>query len=162
MKKVYQTIISRLHGNCMQAVIASLLELELDQVPHFKDEESWFSTMFNFLKKHGYIIRGELTNKADGLIHQTVNSNYVDRFPDVKNMEGIGGFFYAGVHSPLYYRPNDKPITDHAVVIDRYFNIVHDPNPWNEDVKKYPLADLIGYNGVVDVILIEPIDKSDQ
>lgn len=41
MKKVFQTIVDKDHGNCMQAVVASLFELELDDVPNFIEMESW-------------------------------------------------------------------------------------------------------------------------
>lgn len=35
VKKVFQTIVDRGNGNCMQAAVASLLNLELSDVPHF-------------------------------------------------------------------------------------------------------------------------------
>lgn len=40
MIKVYQTMVDRGHGNCMQAVIASLLEKPLEEVPRFLEQES--------------------------------------------------------------------------------------------------------------------------
>jgi len=35
MKKVFQTRVSKENGNCAQAVIASLFELRLEEVPDF-------------------------------------------------------------------------------------------------------------------------------
>ena len=39
----------------------------------------------------------------------------------------------------------------HAVLIDNNFNIVHDPNPNYKGILKYPLADILGYNGIIKV-----------
>lgn len=158
MIKVYQTIIDVKHGNCMQAVIASLFELPLDAVPHFKEEESWFGSLYKFVQLYGYDIQGTLYNKTDGLISGTLLEKYADRFTDIKEMEGVKGYFYAGVYSPKYYQLSEhrKDSATHAVIIDKNFNIVHDPNPENEGLKKYPYADEIGYNGICDVLMINP------
>ena len=40
MKKVFQTRISKNNGNCAQAVVASLFDLELDDVPDFVSKHS--------------------------------------------------------------------------------------------------------------------------
>lgn len=37
MKRVFQTIFSNVNGNCYQASIASILGLELNEVPHFAE-----------------------------------------------------------------------------------------------------------------------------
>jgi hypothetical protein len=55
MIKVYQTIVDKHHGNCMQAAIASLLELSLEEVPNFNIlGHEWFNTFYKFLLKYGY------------------------------------------------------------------------------------------------------------
>ena len=43
-------------GNCLQACIASICEMELHEVPHFAalPDESWFETMCNWLYERGY------------------------------------------------------------------------------------------------------------
>lgn len=42
-------------GNCLQACIASICEVELEQVPHFvEDYEDWFAEMCNWLHEKGY------------------------------------------------------------------------------------------------------------
>lgn len=57
MIKVYQTIIDKGHGNCVQAAIASLFELRLEKVPHFLEYgEKWFEIFYNFVRKQGYDI----------------------------------------------------------------------------------------------------------
>ena len=64
MKPVTQTI---LHGdpdgrpgNCLQAAIASLLELPLHVVPHFVLHDDWLERMAAFCTIHGY----ELSSQA--------------------------------------------------------------------------------------------------
>lgn len=46
-------------GNCWQTVIASYLELPLDEVPHFVDidergGENWWTSTYNWLAERGY------------------------------------------------------------------------------------------------------------
>lgn len=159
MIKVFQTIINAGHGNCMQAAMASLFELKLEEVPNFKEEESWFGSMYKFVREHGYDFDGTLYNRKNGLWNGTILKGYEDRFEEIKNMEGINGYFYAVVYSPKYYKLAEHPkdSVTHAVIIDKDFNIIHDPNPENQELKKYPYADEIGYNGIADIFMINPI-----
>lgn len=59
MKKVMQTILKPPHGNCLQACLASLLELPLDDVPNFCSPdlgpvEKWSLRMQSWLAEvHG-------------------------------------------------------------------------------------------------------------
>ena len=46
------------YGNCLQAAVASALELDLDQVPHFVQDHHdhgrhWWSAVLDFLDRHG-------------------------------------------------------------------------------------------------------------
>lgn len=43
-------------GNCLQAAIASLLNKELEEVPHFllNDEPNWYRKMLDWLDLNGY------------------------------------------------------------------------------------------------------------
>lgn len=168
MHKVYQTIISNENGNCMQAVFASLLNLRLEDVPHFITYENHMEVLFNFLSENGY--------KQDTLIHnmkfQRLFHDNEDCFNKVKYYNpqvltkqklikhgGVDGFFYAGVISPKYGHIDNKWYYQHAVIIDTNMNIVHDPNPEYSNLLKYPLADIIGFNGIVDVTMIKKITK---
>lgn len=59
MKPVYQTKFGGQNappeewGNCMQAAIASALELPLDDVPDFVAEDDWWDKQCGFLKRFG-------------------------------------------------------------------------------------------------------------
>lgn len=43
-------------GNCLQAAVASALNLELDEVPHFAQEELWELSMLEWLKARGFMV----------------------------------------------------------------------------------------------------------
>lgn len=115
------TISSPINGNCLQACVASLLDLELEEVPNFVDHDrgddgSWFSDpeygMNMFLDKHGYEYMG------CGNYNELIQSEYGD---------GVGGYHIGIVNSV-----NFKGST-HAVVL-KGLDLAHDPSPvskWN-------------------------------
>ena len=169
MIKVYQTIIDKKHGNCMQAVIASLFEKPLEEVPHFLEQESWFGSMWKYLNDNGYDYDGSLLNKYYNQIWQTKADcfnkpkYYYKHIITPKKLykeEGVNGYFFASVLSPRHFSWGERDDSQHAVVIDRDYNIVHDPNPEYKDLYMYPLANLIRYNGIVNIYLINPKKKS--
>lgn len=152
MIPVYQTITDPDKGNCMQAAMASLLELPLNEVPHFREREDWLQIFLEFLENSGYNFEGTLDNvKQLGLWGK-------DRFPEIKDMPGIKGFFYATVYSPKYFDISQltwgKRIKAHAVIIDKDFRIVHDPNPENKDIFEYPLHEFLDYNGITSILML--------
>lgn len=58
MREVTQSILhgdpSGRPGNCLQAAVASLLELDLDGVPHFIEYDDWLERLRDFCLAHGY------------------------------------------------------------------------------------------------------------
>jgi len=138
MKKIFQTIVDKNHGNCMQAVVASLFDLELNQVPNFIESDSWFIDMMNFFKKQGYSdICPIYKNRHDDKLFL----KKVAKFD-----KGVNGYFYASVPSQTY-----EDIT-HAVVVDENLNIIHDPNP-NQMALKLNPEDIISIIVVHDMII---------
>lgn len=117
MRKVYQTVVDNVRGNCMQAAIASILDLELSQVPNIilfdHDNGQWFRVLVWFFDIMGW--------KHKGYYH----FHYDGEDPDLSQCEeySIDGLFYASVKSKKY------PEGTHAVVIDSNGVVVHDPNP---------------------------------
>jgi len=158
MKKVYQTIVDPNIGNCMQAAIASLFELELNDVPNFINSENPYHDMLQMiLDKKEYKFSGSLynyNNKNDINEYTTLNT--------LSDNDGIDGLFYATVYSPKYTGisktldevRNDFKTGCHAVICYKNCNIVFDPNPDNKNVIKYPFSDELGYNGILNVWLI--------
>ena len=115
MKKVFQTIVSPNHGNCMQAVVASLFDLELEQVPNFIElGDRWYSAIHGFFKDRGYGF-----NNIN--LHAWVDTQ---KLKEVARRDGgIEGYLYGVVKSQTFEGGT------HAVVVDTDLNIVHDPNP---------------------------------
>jgi hypothetical protein len=159
MKKVFQTILAGVNepkgkrGNCMQAVVASLLELSLDDVPNFIDSDLWWDDYVNFMKQEGYEYINVYYNpnayKNDEIREESLINN-------IKNHEGVNGYFKAVVASPKYWESEQGT---HAVIIDKDLNIVHDPSPNYQDVIDYPEADEIGYHGIRQIWVFDKIDK---
>ena len=111
MNKVYQTIVDKGHGNCMQAAVASLLDLDLDEVPNFIEHgNEWYNIFDSFIIKYGY--------EPNYIQDDTQTLLRVANFDN-----GVNGYFYGVVNSQTF-----EGIT-HAVIVDRYLNIIHDPNP---------------------------------
>ena len=114
MIKIYQTIVDKGNGNCMQATVASLLELPLDDVPHFLLKKNLGSYgMMKFFWEWGfepcYINRGK---------YDTEFMCKIAKFDG-----GVDGYFYGVVKSQTFED------TWHAVIVDENLNIIHDPNP---------------------------------
>jgi hypothetical protein len=126
MKKVDQVTIDPGKGDCMQAVVASLFERELEQVPKFIElKEEWYMEMDKYFEYNGYSLTPFY--KAE-----TTSSFYLKA---LKHDGGINGYFYAVVPSQTF--PEKMGIT-HAVVVDVNLNIVHDPNPNRKALKLKP------------------------
>jgi hypothetical protein len=73
MREVTQTIFvgdpeGRL-GNCLQACVASVLDLELEEVPHFVEFDDWWSIFWDFLHDQGCTVTrvSGLAEKGTGI-----------------------------------------------------------------------------------------------
>ena len=161
MNRVYQTIIDPQHGNCMQAAFASLFNDKLENVPNFIESNNWFEDMKAYAESKGYSYNGMLHNKKWISLCQAKTTDVFEKSgwykpgliskSNIKKNSGVDGFFYAGVCSPAFF--GWDTFASHAVIIDSDFNIVHDPNPNNKEIYKYPLANIIGFNGIIDIYL---------
>lgn len=123
MKKVYQKNVTSKNGDCMQAVVASLFEVELDTVPKFIEFGiKWYSELYKYFYDRGFdfnpFYRTECTIPF-----------YLEA---LKHDNGIDGYFYASVQSQTF-----KDGT-HAVIVDINLNVVHDPNPNQSCIKLKP------------------------
>ena len=158
MKPVYQTIIDKNKGNCMQAMYASLFELELEEVPNFSlwwnenppDDRHWSQVEWDFIKKQGYSEGRTLYNpncRPNGISQRDKNKVLKEYCLEaVKEHNGVKGCFYASVLSPIFYK-NDGGT--HCILVDNNFNIVHDPNPEYRGLTEYPLSEKNGYKGIL-------------
>jgi len=145
MKKVYQTIVDKGHGNCEQAAVASLFGLNLEEVPNFIELGSGYHQgIIDFYFSRGYSFEIELCYWNEG------------DFADLTNYNGVDGLFVASVASPKYFDPKEVVPSCHAVIINKNFEIVHDPNPEYANIKVYPEAER-GYNGIRAIDVYEKI-----
>lgn len=148
MTPVFQEIFCGTRGDCLKAAMASILDLPLSEVPHFIEHDDWFGALTDFMWQRGY----EYSNYAinpNREMEQSAKESY-EHFGHELWGEGIGGFFEATVYSPGLYT-KENPVC-HAVIVDKNFNIVHDPNPNYKGVK-YPEADKLGFNGIIGVTI---------
>lgn len=155
MTPVYQTIISKTEGNCMQAAIASLLDMKLNEVPDFKESGvKWFEDLWKFIWDIGYEYHGSIRNPKN------FGNWGEDRMDKIKELSpGVDGYYFAIVYSPSFADftkfDSNESVTTHAVIIDSDCNILHDPNPSNKGRVVYPGHLKLGYNGVLEVFMIE-------
>lgn len=114
MKPVMQTITTSGDGDCMRAVVASLFELTIEQVPHFlRFGDRWHDVLLGFAHTCGYEVGDNRHVRAD---ETELNEWYFDRW-------SVDGIVWASVDSR-----NIKGGT-HAVLIDKQGVVVHDPRP---------------------------------
>jgi hypothetical protein len=139
VKPVNQSICDKNRGDCHRAVIASLLDLEIEQVPHFRlfADDNWHHVYHGFLWGCGY--------EWEGTGHFP---KFTPRSEHLKDCH-IGGFVDATVPSKNY--PPESGIT-HAVVMDLDGLVVHDPHPG----KKYQGVNVIETGELMHWELIKP------
>ena len=115
MKKVYQRIIDPKKGDCFKCCIASILELDYDEVPNFVEQEDWFGAAIDFCKEHGYdfAYREYFNPNLNYLENPTCgcfkpwNLDGTYHLDKLGREEGIDGLFLAGVYSPRYTNAGD-------------------------------------------------------
>ncbi len=153
MIKVFQKIICNVNGDCMRAAIASLFEMKYEDVPNFSEEEKRTESLWNLIHKKGF--------KRNGMLHNHINKNKIVKeffIGELHKHSGINSYFYASVYSPKYFDKEEfekyGTASTHAVIIDKDYNIVHDPNPANKIGIVYPMSEELGYNGIINITLI--------
>ncbi len=111
MKPVNQIVLEEGKGDCMRAAVASLLELELEQVPHFN------------LFKRDIVMVKVLNSFANALGYKGSHMVKVEKLEDVKIEDSIENFFYTRVPSKTFEG------SFHVVITDERGIVAHDPNP---------------------------------
>lgn len=109
MKKVYQTVTKRGHGNCLAACVASILELPLTVVPNFitYSNAMWMREFMQFLR---------------GWDCEFVGCKYgTDVLTYTK---GVDGYYIVNGRSTFH---RENPPVYHSVVF-KDGGLVHDPN----------------------------------
>ena len=166
MIPVYQTYFEYPESDCIRAVIASLLELRIGDVPNFVMTKDWELSVKRFLKRHGYQYVCKVNNVSINKFPYVDFESGVeeDIFPDLM-LGGINGYFWVDVYSEdndIERMKMDGGYTPklHAVVCDSSLKIVHDP--YCVDGRGiftgiYPFADCVGYGGIAYINCIKKI-----
>lgn len=98
-------------GNCLSACVASLLDLRIEDIPHFSWHMSdWFMVLYKFVEENGY----------------SIVMRSVKQFPDWRQTEkGLNGFIIVGGASP-------RGIKNGHAVIYQNGHPFFDPHPDND------------------------------
>jgi len=129
------------HGDCMNACLASLLEVPYEDVPFFKqieDEDgSWHQALFTFLDAKGFEFKGSFYPK--GPVDNRLGPNFGKPLYNWHELDspGVDGFFMA-YGTSLRNAPGG-----HAVIINAKGELVHDPHPAKNGVGRYTSVNLI-------------------
>ena len=163
INKVYQKIIDKGIGNCMRACVCTLLNIDDSNVPNFIEgnyEQLLSKTLAdNNCEEKGMLWNPNLSyfNNPTECCFERIRHEKSQLLDAISDYKGIDGLFIASVFSPRYFNYSNGIHQTHAVIIDKQFNIVHDPNPNYKNIFMYPLSKLIKYNGIRNVYLIERI-----
>lgn len=170
MKKIYQRVVSgEGKGDCVSAAVASILDKEYEEVPDMSPKTgNQMSILMKFMLENGYKYKKTLYNKKYHILHMTdqyeyckkghsILDEYVITENNLSNFKGVNGLFLATVLSPKYFDLNSNKWGHHQVICDSKLNIVFDPGPDYSDLVNYPLADLIGCNGICIIDIFEKI-----
>lgn len=171
MTPVFQRVVDKGTGDCLRACVCSLLDKIPEEIPNFFDynEETGSSDFWmnyeHYLRKFGYEQVTVLYNPK--LVYLDNPTEYCREkcrqvpsllLPVLHNYEGVDNYYIGIVHSPAYTNNGEPPHAHtHAVIVNDCYSIVHDPNPNNSDVIMYPYAELIGYNGIRNIYVIQKI-----
>lgn len=118
MIPVFQTILhdpeNDLHGNCLSATLASLLHLPIEDIPIFKDDNTWIPQLNEWLRPHG-------------LAYICIQAAY-----HILEEQGIKGLYHeVGIQSPRF-----EGVQHSCVALDS--SIVHDPHRGSDSSKAIP------------------------
>lgn len=101
-----------IRGNCFRACLSSIMDLDIEDIPHFEDMgQEWHEPFFNFLKEKNYEFEGTGQKK---------------NFDKLKRYEGIEGCVIVFGKSPREYVKSG-----HAVIY-KNGEFFFDPHPSNE------------------------------
>lgn len=137
MTPVFQEIVDKGDGDCFRAAVASILDLTIEQVPHFirYPNSTWFHMYWHFLRFFNWEYAGNCSIDADR---------------GIREEDSLNGYFIATVPSHTY--PGSG--VTHSVIMDLQGIIAHDPNP-----NKYFLGKTKEEAGVIYWHLFEKINK---
>ena len=133
MTPVFQTIINSCTGDCLRAAMASILDMRIEDVPNFAEEEGHKSTEASELTPCQRWLESIGLQELEFFLHD-VSRNTYDHFCSIACMLANSGPVYALASLP------SQSFSDcsHAVVIkingykkEPWVEVAHDPNPFS-------------------------------
>lgn len=113
---VYQRISNPKIGDCLRASVASILKLELEQVPNFiLYDIEWWRIQYYFFLANGYKYSGRVYPNL-----KETEKTVIIRKP-LTYKESINGCFLACVESLNFSTGT------HSIIVDKDLNVIHDP-----------------------------------
>lgn len=135
MRKVFQSNVDQGTGDCARAVMASLFDKELEEMPAFFPDHTQSYEIVNYYKSLGYT--PTFFNRKPKN-YRLQSGELCPTIEEVAKFDGgINGYFYASVPSQTFENGS------HAVVVDINLNIVHDPNQLALKLKPEDVVDII-------------------
>ena len=115
MQPVTQRIISPVNGDCLRCCVASLLEIDYDDVPNFIEygRSKWYEQFWKFLNSKGFDLHGVSSHQATK--------------PDIHSFEGVDGYIITAGPSLRYKE------STHAVIY-KDGKLAHDPHPSRDGI----------------------------
>lgn len=165
MIKQYQEVVDASRGDCLRACVCSLLNISISDIPNYFDAPDFDEAFRNSLLSYGYDIVTHLWNPNNWYVTHPNDSCFEENrylkkrtLEVLDNYKGVDGYFIGAVISPHNFSWGSGPLEHtHAVIINKDFEIVHDPNPNYRGIIRYPFSRELGYNGVYMVYVIEKI-----
>jgi len=147
LKKVYQTVVSDVLGNCFQAALATLFSRTLDDTINVIDypETEWHLPFHKWCKSIGYEWEGCI------FVVGTGREPY-DELKFLSEPHAIDGHYIASVPSK-----NFEGIT-HAVIVGVDGIVAHDPNP----KKQWLGVDVVASGDINYIYLFQDITVDDS
>jgi len=110
MKPVFMTEYDALRGDCERASVATIFDLEIEQVPHFRlfNDETWYNVFCCFIWSMGYEVIGT------GQQHKDKSFDPIEHDIDGHLLACVPSLTFKGKF--------------HSVVITKCGEVVHDPN----------------------------------
>jgi len=129
MKPVFQTRYGEGKGNCFQAALASVLELELEEVPDFVNvyQDDWFKEVERWLYK-----------KFRAVYVFVTYEDFLENFADLR----ASGTYYIQVG------PNQNDVM-HCVVA-QHGEMVHNPNRTCKGLKEVKYCEFLAFLNIGD------------
>jgi len=130
MIPINQTIVNKTKGNCIQAAVASMFELDMTQVPNFVlFGKGYWNILYYFIWGLGY----------------KIGCRDIKFFP-LSRKYLVNGCIMASVKSKTY-----KGVT-HAILVNSVGRVIHDPNPNKlyQDVNVLETGELVQWTHMED------------